>query len=206
MLAGDILEILSITLRKLSTNPCLLKGFLLWMDIKFCHIHSSTSFVMIMWSSALICWYSELHLLISECWTSLTFPHDVLLLSYTWVQFTSILLSYDKHRQYIKKQRHYFDDKIPSTQRYGFSSSHVWIWELANKEGWVPKNWWFWTVVLEKTLESPLESKEFKPVYPKGNQSWIFFVRTDAEAEAPILWPPEGKSWLIGKEPDAAKD
>ena len=104
MLAGDILEILSITLRKLSINPCLLKGFLLRMDVKFCYIHSSTSFVMIMWSSALICWYGELHLSISECWTSLTFPHDVLLLSYSWVEFASILLSYDKHRQCIKSR------------------------------------------------------------------------------------------------------
>ena len=104
MLAGDILEILCITLRKLSINPCLLKGFLLWMDVKFCYIHSSKSFVMIMWSSALICWYGELHLLISECWTSLTFSHDVLLLSYSWVQFASILLSYDKHRQCIKSR------------------------------------------------------------------------------------------------------
>ena len=80
------------------------------------------------------------------------------------------------------------------------------MWELAHKEGWVPKNWCFWTVVLEKTLESPLDSKEIQPVHPKGNQPWIFIGRTDAEAEAPVLWPPDAKSWLIGKDSDAGKD
>ena len=90
----------------------------------------------------------------------------------------------------------------PSSQSYGFSSSHVGMWELDHKEGWAPKNWCFWTVVLEKTLESPLDSKEIKPVNPKGNQAWIFVGRTDAEAEAPILCPPDAKSWLIGKDPD----
>ena len=89
---------------------------------------------------------------------------------------------------------------------YGFSSSHVWMWELDYKESWVPKNWCFWTVVLEKTLESPLDCKEIKPVNPKGNQSWIFIGKTDAEAEILILWPPDSKSWLIGKDPDAGKD
>ena len=88
----------------------------------------------------------------------------------------------------------------------GFSSSHVWMWELDHKESWVLKNWWFWTVVLEKTLESPLDCKEIKPVHPKGNQSWLFIRRTDAEAETPILWPPDAKNWLIGKDPDAGKD
>ena len=87
-----------------------------------------------------------------------------------------------------------------------FSSSHVQMWELDNKEGWVPKNWCFWTVVLEKTLESPLDWKEIKPVHPKGDQSWIFIGRTDVEAEAPILWPPDVKIWLFGKDPDAGKD
>ena len=82
---------------------------------------------------------------------------------------------------------------------------HVWIWELDCEEGWALKNWCFWAVVLEKTLESPLESKEIKLVNPKGNQSWIFIGRTDAEAEAPILWPPDSKNWLIGKDPDAGK-
>ena len=105
-----------------------------------------------------------------------------------------------------KKQRHYFANKCPYSQSYVFSSSHVWMWELDHKEGWVPKNWWFWTVVLEKTLESPLDWKEIKLVNPKGNQSWIFIGRIDAEAEAPILWPPHVKSRLIRKDPDAGRD
>ena len=95
--------------------------------------------------------------------------------------------SYDKPRQYIKKQRHYFADKGLSSQSYGFSSSRVWMWELDHKESWAPKNWCFWIVVLEKTLESPLDCKEIKTVHPKGDPSWIFIGRTDAEAEAPIL-------------------
>ena len=97
-------------------------------------------------------------------------------------------------------------NKGPSSQSYGFSNSHVWLWELDYKESWVPKNWCFWTVVLEKTLESPLDCKEMQPVHPKGNQSWIFIGRTDAEAETPILWSPDVKSWLIRKDPDARKD
>ena len=97
--------------------------------------------------------------------------------------------SYDRPRQHIKKQRHHSADQGPYTQSYGFPSSHVWMWELDHKEGWAPKNWCFQTVVLEKTLESPLNSKEIKPVNPKGNQPWIFIGRPDAEAEAPILWP-----------------
>ena len=88
---------------------------------------------------------------------------------------------------------------------YGFSSSHVWVWELDYKESWVPKNWCFWTAVL-KTLENPLDCKEIQPVHPKGNQSWVFIGRTDAEAETPILWPPDVKNWLIWKDPDAGKD
>ena len=114
--------------------------------------------------------------------------------------------SYNKPIQRIKKQRHYFADKGPYSQSYGFSSSHAWMWELDHKKGWVLKNWYFWIVVLDKTLESPLGCKEIQPVHPKGNQSWIFIGRTDAEAEAPILWPPDAKSWLIGKDPDAGKD
>ena len=114
--------------------------------------------------------------------------------------------SYDQPRQNIKKQRHDFDNTGLCSQSYCFSSSHVWIWELDHKKGWVPKNWCFQTVVLEKSLESPLDSKEIKPVNPKGNQSWIFIGRTDAEAEAPIVWPPDVKSRLIGKVPDAGKD
>ena len=94
----------------------------------------------------------------------------------------------------------------PSSQGYGFSSGHVWMWELDCKECWVLKNWCFWTVVLEKTLESPLDCKEIQPVYPKGDQSWVFIGRTDVEAEIPVLWPPDVKSWLIWKDPDAGKD
>ena len=93
-----------------------------------------------------------------------------------------------------------------SSQSYGFPSGHVWMWELDYKESWAPKNWCFWTVVLEMTLESPLDCKEIQPVHPKGDQSWILIGRTKAEAEAPILWPPDVKSWLIGKDPEAGKD
>ena len=100
-----------------------------------------------------------------------------------YIGVQSIILN----RQHIKKQRHYFASKGLSSQSYGFCSSDVWMWELDNKESWAPKNWCFWTVVLEKTLESPLDSKEIQPVHPKGNQSWLFTGRTDAEAEAPVL-------------------
>ena len=114
--------------------------------------------------------------------------------------------SYDQPRQHIKKQRHYFANKGPSSQVCGFSSSPVWMWELDCEESWAPKNWCFWTLVLEKSLESPLYCNEIQPVHPKGDQSWIFIGRTDAEAEVPILWPPDVKNWLIGKAPDAGKD
>ena len=114
--------------------------------------------------------------------------------------------SYDQLRHHIKKQRHYFAHKGPSSQSYGFSSGHVWMWEMDYKESWVPKNWCFWTVVLERTLESPLDCKEIQPVHPKGNQSWIVIGRTDAAAETPGLWPPDKKNWLIRKDPDAGKD
>ena len=114
--------------------------------------------------------------------------------------------SYDQPKQHIKKQRHYFAIKGPSSQSYGFSSSHVWMWEFDHKESWALKNWCFWTVMLEKTLENPLDCKEIQPVHPKGNQSWIFIGRTDAEAEAPILWSPDVKNWLIGKDPDTGED
>ena len=114
--------------------------------------------------------------------------------------------SYDQPRQHIKKQRYYFANKGLSSQGYGFSSSHMWMWELDYKESWVLKNWCFWTVVLENTLESPLDCKETQPVHPKGNQSWIVIGRIDAEVETPILWPPDTKNWLIGKDPDGGKD
>ena len=106
----------------------------------------------------------------------------------------------------MEKQRHYFANKGQSSQSYGFSSSHVWMWELDYKESWALKNWYFWAVVLEKTLESPLDCKEIQPVHPKGNQSWIFIGSTDTETETPILWPPNVKNWLIWKDHDAGKD
>ena len=108
----------------------------------------------------------------------------------------------------LNEQRHYFADKGPSSQIYGFSSNHVWMWELDHKESWVLNNWCFWTVVLEETLESTLDCKEIQPVKSQGNQSWIFIGSTDAEAETetPILWPPDAKNWLSGKDPDAGKD
>ena len=103
------------------------------------------------------------------------------------------------------KSRHYFANEDSSSQSYGFSSSQVWMWELDHKENWAPKNWCFWIVVLEKTLESPLDCKEIKPVNSKGNQSWIFIGRTDAEAETPILWPADTKNWLLRKDSHARK-
>ena len=106
--------------------------------------------------------------------------------------------SYNQPRQHIKKQRHYFANKGLSSQRYGFSSNHVWMWELDYKESWALKNWCFWTVVLEKTVESPLDWEE---IHPKGDQSWVFIGRTDAEAETPILWPPDEKNWTHWKRP-----
>ena len=114
--------------------------------------------------------------------------------------------SYNQPRQHIKNQRDHFANKGPSSQGYGFSSGHVWMWELEYKEIWALKNWCFWTVVLEKTLESPLDCKEIQPIHPKGNQSWIFIGRTVGEAETPILWPPNAKNLLIGKKPHPGKD
>ena len=118
----------------------------------------------------------------------------------------SLEQSYDQPRQHIKEQRHYFVNKHLSSQGYGFSSGHVWMWVLDCEESWVPKNWCFCIVVLEKTLESPLDCKEIQPVHPKGDQSWVFIRRTDAEAETWVLWPPEAQNWLIWKDPDARKD
>ena len=114
--------------------------------------------------------------------------------------------SYSQPRQHIKKQRHCFANKGPSSQCYDFSNSHVWMWALDCEESWASKNWCFWTMVLKKTLEIPLYSKEIQSVHSKGNQSSIFIGRTDAEAETPILWPPDAKSWLIWKDPDAGKN
>ena len=104
------------------------------------------------------------------------------------------------------ESRQCFTNKGLSSQSYGFSSGHVWMWELDYKERWALKNWCFSIMVLKKTLESPLDSKEIKPVHPKGDQSWIFIGRTDAEAETPILWLPDAKNWLIWKDADAGKD
>ena len=112
--------------------------------------------------------------------------------------------SYDQPTQHFNSRD--ITNKGPSSQGYGFSSSLVWMWELDYKESWVLKNWCFWTVVLEKTLESHLDCKEIQPVHPKGNQFWVFIRRTDVEAETPIFWPPDAKSWLSGKDPDVGKD
>ena len=105
-----------------------------------------------------------------------------------------------------RDQRHYFANKGPSSQGYGFSSGHVWMWDLDCEESWAPKNWCFWSVVLEKTFESALDFKEIQPVHSEGDQSWVFIGRTDVEAETPILWLPYAKSWLIGKDSDAGRD
>ena len=113
--------------------------------------------------------------------------------------------SCDQPRQHVKKQRHYFVSIGPSSQGYGFSGSHVWMWELDYKESWA-QNWCFWAVVLKKTLESPLDCKEIQPVHPEGNQSWIFIGRTDAKVETPIFWPPDAKNGLTEKDPDAGQD
>ena len=117
-----------------------------------------------------------------------------------------VMTNLDSILKHIKKQRHYFANKGLSSQGYGFSSGYVWMWQLDCEETWVPKNWCFWTVVLEKTLGSPLDCKEIQPVHPKRDQSWVFTGRTYAEAETPVLWPPHAKSWLTGKDPDAGRD
>ena len=114
--------------------------------------------------------------------------------------------NYNQPRQHIKKQRHYFANKGQSSQGYGFSSSHVWMWELNYKESWAPKNWCFWTLVLEKTLESPLDYKDIQPVHSKGNQSWMFIEKTDVEAETPILRSPDLKCWFLLKDLGVGKD
>ena len=113
-----------------------------------------------------------------------------------------VMINLEKH---IEKQRHYFAIKGPSSQGYGFSSGHVWMWELDCEESWA-LNWCFWTVVLEKNLESPLDCKEIQPVHSEGDQPWMFFGRNDAKTETPVPWPPHAKSWLIGKDSDAGRD
>ena len=120
--------------------------------------------------------------------------------------FASWQESYEKPRQTVEKQRHYSADKIPYSQGYSLPSGHVWLWELNHKEGGAPKNWSLWIVVLEKTPESPLDSKDIQPVKLKGNQPWTCIGRTDAEAETPVLWSSDVNSWLIGKVPDTGKD
>ena len=109
-------------------------------------------------------------------------------------------------RKIVQMNLFFFANKGLSSQGYGFSSGHVWMWELDCEESWTLKNCFFWTRVLEKTLESPLGCKEIQPVHPKGDQSWVFIGRADVEAETPIFWPPDAKNWLIGKDPDAGKD
>ena len=114
--------------------------------------------------------------------------------------------SYDQLRQHIQKQRRYFANKGLSSQGYGFSSGHVWMWKLDCEEGWAPKNWSYWTLVLEKTLESPMDYKESQPVHSEWDQAWDFCGGNDAKAETPVLWPPHVKSWFIGKDSDAGRD
>ena len=125
----------------------------------------------------------------------------MLFTQYKWKEF----LVYQP-RYHIQKQRHYFANKGSSSQGYSFSCGHVWMWDLDCEEGWAPKNWCFWTVMLEKTLECPLDCKEIQPVHSEGDQPWDFFGGNDAKAETPVLWPPHAKSWLIGKDSDAGRD
>ena len=124
---------------------------------------------------------------------------------WNWKTLAPWKKSYDQPRWHIKKLRHHFADNGPYSLGYSFSSSQVQVLDLDHQEGWVPENWCLWTVMLEKTLESPLDCKKIKPVHPKGNPSWIFIGRTDAEVETPILWPPDRNNWLTRKDPDARK-
>ena len=119
---------------------------------------------------------------------------------------TSWEKSYDQPRQHIKEQRYYFATKVHLVKAMVFPVIMYGLWELDCEESWAPKNWCFWTVVLEKIFESPLDCEEIQPVSPKGDQSWLFIARTDAEAETPILWPPDAKNWLIWKDPNSGKD
>ena len=150
-----------------------------------------------------------------EYWNELLFPppgifptqrSNLCVLSLTGIGRQVLYHLCHLQSQRIKKQRHHFANKGPYSQSYGFSSSHVQMWELDHKEDWMPKNWCFQTVVPEKTLESPLDCKEIQSVNPKGNPPSIFIGRTVAEAEAPIFWPPDSKSQLIGKDPEPGQD
>ena len=176
----------------------------------YCYINFywSNSSPQLLWSDMLMKLNAFLHFIY---WLAINFSMESLLTSFfdfsirlsfsywfigvinlLWILILCLLCGISSNKKYI--------------QSYGFSSSHVWMWELDCKESWALKNWCFWTVVLEKTLESPLDCKEIQPVHPKGDQSWLFIGRTDAEVETPILWPPDAKNWLIGKYPDAEKD
>ena len=188
-----------------------------WPMIEGCckHLSTQASLLGISWYGNLLCQNKQavtprekeskpevmIFITKSEMWEVLTSA-----ISCSVIRHSLYSRGIDQPRQHVEKQRHYFVNKSSSSQSYGFSSSHVRMWDLDHKESWVLKNWCFWTVVLEKTLESPLDCKEIQPIHSKGNQSWIFIGRTDDEAETPILWPPDGKSWLIGKDPDAGKD
>ena len=145
----------------------------------------------------------------SRCYTNLVIEQEEQISCLLWMsgdsEFQGVPVRLYILRD-IKKQRHYFANKGLSSQGCGFSSGHVRMWELDCEESWALKNWSFWTLVLEKTLENPLDCKEIQPVHCKGDQSWVFIGRTDAEAETPILRPPHAKSWFIGKEPDAGRD
>ena len=165
---------------------------LLWFGAQFLH-HRPATYRML---------FIPYPYLLSSIWSFLSFVSTYILRVWRkpWKK------SFDQPRQHIKKQRHYLADTGLSSQSYGFPSSHVWMWKLDHKESWALKNWGFWTMMLEKTLESPLDCKEIQPVHPKRDQSWMFIGRTDAKAEAPILGPPHVKNWLIGKDPDAGKD
>ena len=160
---------------------------LLWFGAQFLH-HRPATYRML---------FIPYPYLLFSLWSFLSFVSTYILRVWrkSWKK------SFDQPRQHIKKQRHYLADTGLSSQSYGFPNSHVWMWKLDWCESWALKNWCFWTVMLEKTLESPLDCKETQSVHPKGDQSWMFIGRTDAKAEAPTLGPPHAKSWLIGKRP-----
>ena len=149
--------------------------------------------------------YEQNKLIISGCWLYKQFLFCLFVIYY-FKMLTPWKNSYNKSRQCIKKADNRLVDKNPSSQNYVFSRTHVWMWKLDHKEAWAPEKWHFWTVVLEKTLERPLDCKEIKPVNPKGNQPWIFTEGLMLKTEAPVLWPPDVKSWLTREDPDARKN